>query len=141
MIRVAKHTVMGLVVAALAASVVGAFAVTHSPGASAAPNKSPFVGVWTALDTDGSNMKLWVRGGIRPSHVKITDDMASSCDPDGPATGMDKGTLTATGALHVDFRVRCHNDHSVIAVSRTFEYRALTDTLRDIQSGRIWTRS
>jgi hypothetical protein len=139
--RVAKHAPIGFVVAALAASLVGVLAVTLTPAASAAPSKSPYVGVWTAQDNDGSNLKLWVRGGPRPSHVKITDDSATSCNPGGPATGMGKATLTPTGAIYVDFRVRCHDDNSVVAVSRTFKYLPSSDTLWDPDSRITWTRS
>lgn len=125
-----------VVLAAIAAAMVGLLAIALTPDSTAAA-KSPFVGNWTATDNDHSNLRLAIHGGPHPTSVKISDDGSSSCGG-GAATGIGKATLVDADTFVVVFRVRCHDDSSKTEVSRTFEYRS-DDTLRD-NSGVVWTR-
>ena len=128
-----------IIIVAVAAGVVGILAVVPTAGTSAAPDKSPFVGTWTAVDNDGSNLRLVVHGGPRPSSVKITDDAATSCPSGGPASGIGKATLVDADTIDVIFRVRCPDDKSKTTVSRTFDHQS-DDTLKD-DTNVIWSRS
>jgi len=136
--RLATQASNKLLLAVVAAGLAGLLAFLVLSDVSAAPNKSPFVGYWTATDNDGSHLELWVRGGPRPTHVKIADDLAHSCSPAGPATGMGKAVLITDDKFSVDFRVRCQ-DGSETTVRRTFTYKSLNDSLVD-NSYVSWTR-
>jgi hypothetical protein len=136
--RLATQASNRLFLAVVAAGLAGLLTFLVLSDVSAASSKSPFVGYWTATDNDGSHLELWVRGGPRPTHVKIADDLAHSCSPAGPATGMGKAELTADDEFSIEFRVRCE-DHSQTTVSRTFTYEPDTDDLVD-SSHVSWTR-
>ena len=113
--------------------------------AGAAPD--PFIGVWTALDLDGSNLQLSIGGGAGNSyHLFYFDDGASVCgldtggDPLYPANA--KGVGTATGdVLSVTFAVKClaMPSYSYGESPYAFTYNSGTGTLTD-GYGLIWTR-
>lgn len=112
--------------------------------AGAAPD--PFIGVWTAVDLDGSNMQLMIGGGAGDSyHLFYYDDGASVCGTSGgvpiyPANA--KGTGTAVGdVLTGSLAVKCLDKPAYFYGNSpyTFAYSIGSDTLTD-GYGIVWSR-
>jgi hypothetical protein len=98
--------------------------------ASAAP-KSPFKGLWRAIDLDDSNIQLSIAGGGRGIYqLTWTDDYWSVCDG-LPGIGRGVGQLDSgdPNLLHTDIVIRCTSQHE--SIERQFDavYHADTDTL------------
>jgi hypothetical protein len=104
----------------------------------------PFLGRWTAVDNDGSNMTLQIAGHYQ---LVLYDDGASVCgvfDENGDPTvaAIVKGTGSATGeVLSVSFTGRClTGGGATFSNSYTFTYDPGTDTLTD-GTAVIWYRA
>jgi hypothetical protein len=110
-------------------------------GSASAADPSPFKGVWTSTDTDGSTQLLIVSSGATPS-VTFEDFFASACERfGGPATHwVSAGEASIDGdALLVSFHKSGCGSFSIGAYEGAWLYQAGSDTLID-SDDIIWTR-
>jgi hypothetical protein len=108
--------------------------------ASAAP-KSPFKGVWRAVDLDGSNIQLSIAGGGQGIfHLIWTDDYWGICEGD-PGLGKGVGELDENDPyiLHTDWIIKCTSRHESYPYQFDAEYDPITDKLT-FQLGVVWDR-
>lgn len=106
-----------------------------------AAGPSPFKGLWTSIDTDGSSQLLIVSGGSTPS-VTFEDFYASACDRfGGPSTHwVSAGRGSVDGdALFVSFHRSGCGTFSIGAYDDVWAYDAGSDTLID-SADIVWTR-
>ena len=106
-----------------------------------AAQPSPFKGLWTSTDTDGSTQLLIVSDGSHPS-VTFQDFYASACDRfGGPAThwvSAGRGSVDGTWLL-VSFHKSGCGSFSIGAYDDVWMYEPGTDTLLD-PAGITWSR-
>jgi hypothetical protein len=119
--------------------VIIALSLLTISAASIAP-KSPFKGLWRAIDLDGSNIQLVIAGGGRGIYqLTWTDDYWSICDG-LPGIGRGQGQLDGgdPNILHTDWVIRCTSQHESYDFQFDARYYADTDTLefQDV----IWSR-
>jgi hypothetical protein len=113
-----------------------------APSAQAAP-KTPFVGAWTSIDTDGSTQYLTVSGGATV-HVTWIDLYGSICANNGAPTAVFNGSLAGAVAgdtLTVTWtRARCGpvSFDWLLGSTATWTYDAQHDALFD--GVLTWTR-
>jgi hypothetical protein len=110
--------------------VILALALSVSTTVSAAP-ASPFLGHWTAADTDGSAMTLNIGGPpTGPFQLTWTDDYISYC-AGGP--GMVRGTgwlnEADTNLLEADVHLECFTTGDTLDFHVTFRYHPATNKL------------
>ncbi len=102
---------------------------------------SPFKGVWTSIDTDGSSQLLTISAGATPS-VVYQDFYASSCDRfGGPAVHwVAAGSGEVDGStLYVSFHKSGCGAFSIGEYDDFWTYDAGSDTLQD-SFGIVWSR-
>jgi hypothetical protein len=109
-----------------------------------APGSSPFAGVWTAVDGDGSNETLTVSGGPTSVQVTYQDDFATVCANAGAPTtqfrAQGTGRLLSGELLEVVLEEgRCGALVIPIDAPSYFEYLAETDQLFS-DGVRTWSR-
>jgi hypothetical protein len=110
-------------VAFVALALVLAFPATAAP-------RSPFVGLWRAVDgVDGSNLLVAIGGGRGRYVLTLLDDYWSLCDGE-PGIGRGTGTVDAIDPtiLHTDLVCRCLKQHKNYAYQLDFDYDPATDT-------------
>jgi hypothetical protein len=81
----------------------------------------PFTGAWTAIDTDGSTLRLQIgdanAAGVR--HVTLFDDFATGCGG-GSATAIGSGAALGN-TLEADVLVRCHSTNTTFPSTISIE--------------------
>ena len=108
--------------------------------ASAAP-RSPFKGLWRAIDQDGSNIQLSIAGGGRGIfRLTWTDDYWSICGGN-PGIGRGVGSLYSVfpNILHTDCVIRCTSLQEDHVYYFDAVYYAGTDTMtfQDVTWSRV----
>jgi hypothetical protein len=101
----------------------------------------PFKGVWTSIDTDGSNQTVSFGGGRDTRAVHYFDDGASACgwpDINVTATLTGMGEVSGT-SLTVDVAGQCNGTGQLLSSTIAFTYDSSTDTLLD-SFGVTWYR-
>ena len=115
-------------------------AIAAAPASAA--SGTPFAGIWTSTDTDGSSQTLSVSGGSNPS-VVYQDFYASGCDTfGGPAThwtAAGKGS-TDGDTLWVGFHKSGCGTFGMGGYGDFYVYDSGSDTLVD-QFGITWYRA
>jgi hypothetical protein len=107
------------------------------------PDASPFSGVWTAIDLDGSRETLTISGGPTNFQVTYRDDFATVCaDAGAPSTqfrAQATGRLLGPTSLEIGFSEgRCGS--FIVGMGPTgYEYVSGTDQLSD--GFHVWSRS
>ena len=102
--------------------------------------RTPFKGVWRAIDLDGSNVQLVIAGGGRGVYrLNWTDDYWSICDG-RPGIGKGLGVLDSSDPyiLHTDWVITCTSLHESYDYQFDGVYDPGTDTL-DFQDV-VWSR-
>jgi hypothetical protein len=110
-------------------------------GTAAAP-KDPFTGVWTSIDTDGSNQTISFGGPGSLRFVHYFDDGASACGwPQDNVTATLNGVGTVSGdTLSTDLNGKCNGGSGLdLSSSSTYTYDSTSDTLLD-SFGVTWYR-
>jgi len=101
----------------------------------------PFKGVWTSIDTDGSNQRLSFGGNGDTRAVHYFDDGASACGWPAinvTATLIGKATVSGSSAT-ADLAGQCNGTGQSLASTATFTYDSGTNTLSDT-FGVTWHR-
>jgi len=96
-----------------------------------AESKSPFVGHWQAVDSDGSDINLTISGPPNgPYQITWTEDYLSFCDG-GPGNIRGTGILNSSDSniLEAGLRLVCFTTSESITFELKFRYRPLTNTL------------
>jgi hypothetical protein len=109
----------------------------------AAKPSDPFTGVWTSVDTDGSNQTISFGGPGSLRFVHYFDDGASACGwPEDNVTATMNGIGTVSGdTLTTDLTGQCNGGTGgdLFSDGVTYTYDSSTDTLTD-SFGVIWHR-
>lgn len=95
-----------------------------------AASKSPFKGRWSAVDVDGSNIRMTIAGGGRGVYRVIwVDDYWSICDGD-PGSGRGTGTIDSANPnlMTVSLDIYCAGSFAG-TFPMTFEYISGTDMI------------
>ena len=113
------------------------------PASAVAAKYDPFSGVWTATDTDGSNLTMYIgASGRHGAHsVFYVDDAAGVCDG-APANAVGSG-IVEDSTLYTGLATNCLPGGNVFrsrSYFLTFTYDSNTDTLSD-NTGVLWTRA
>lgn len=128
-IRVSKHKLNRMLANILSIFVVLAMAFPVSSVVHAA--SSPFVGHWTAIDVDGSDIRLTIAGRADgPFQITWTENYLSFCNGEA-------GIVRGTGwlmegnskALEADLHVECFTSDAEMDLHMIWRYHALTNTL------------
>ncbi len=130
---------------ALTVAMVTAFVGAMAAPAGAAP--SPFTGAWTAVDIDGSDMRMAIGGGPSP-RVLLIDYGASVCGLDDSGVPLYAARVTGRATiegdvLSADLDVYCHARPTFFLGTfpgAEYTYDAGTDTLLD-GIGVVWSRA
>jgi hypothetical protein len=117
----------------IALSILSIAAVNTAP-------RSPFKGVWRAIDLDGSNIQLVIAGGGRGVYrLNWTDDYWSICNG-LPGNGKGKGFLDSSdpNILHTDWVITCTSLHQ----SYFYQFDAIYDPISDtfVFQDVVWSR-
>jgi hypothetical protein len=109
--------------------------------ATAGKPSDPFLGVWTSVDTDGSNQTISFGGSGSLRFVHYFDDGASACGwPEDNVTATLNGTGTVSGdTLTTDLTGQCNGTGQDLSSSATYTYDSNTNTLLD-SFGVTWSR-
>ena len=121
-------------------TIIIALSILSIAALSAAP-RSPFKGVWRAIDVDGSNVQLVIAGGGRGVYrLTWTDDSWSLCDG-LPGIGKGKGFLDSAdpNILHTEWVITCTSLHESYNYQFDAVYDPVTDTMV-FQLGTVWSR-
>jgi hypothetical protein len=124
---------------ALLAATLLTFALAS--GTAAKPS-DPFSGVWTSIDTDGSNQTISFGGPGSLRFVHYFNDGASACGwPDINVTATLNGIGTVSGGtLTTDLNGQCNGTGQDLSSSGvTYTYDSTSNTLTD-SFGTIWYR-
>jgi hypothetical protein len=108
----------------------------------AAKPSDPFSGVWTSIDTDGSDQTISFGGPGSLRFVHYFDVGASACGwPDINVTATLNGIGTVSGdTLTTDLNGQCNGTGQDLSSSGvTYTYDSTTDTLTD-SFGTTWYR-
>jgi len=130
-----------IIVLAMAACSVAVLTVAIASSADAG-RKAPFAGVWAATDLgDGSSQTLWISEHGGQYDIDLYDHLATTCDPDSPATGFGVGTLRRN-VLSVRMEAWCLSTEPtyLLSWSGTLIYDPSADTIVDTGDGLIWHR-
>jgi len=124
----------GAILAAIALTFVLVSGTTAKPS-------DPFKGVWTSIDTDGSNQTISFGGSDSLRFVHYFDDGASACGwPEDNVTATLNGVGTVSGdTITTDLDGQCNGTGQDLSSSATYTYHSGNDTLTD-NFGVIWNR-
>jgi hypothetical protein len=120
----------------VAAGCLAASALTWSPAQAAAG----FAGRWTAIDGDGSNLSISIKGSGQRYAVREVDDAATVC---GGVPASVSGSGRADGdVLVVRVTLTCEPGGNIFRerIEISFAHDATSDTLTD-NDGVVWTRA
>jgi len=130
-----------IIILAMAACLVAVLSVAIASSADAG-RRAPFAGVWGATDLgDGSSQTLWISEDGGHYDIVLYDHLATTCDPDSPATGFGVGRLWRN-VLSVRMEAWCLSAEPtyLLSWSATWIYDPSTDTIADTGDGVIWHR-